>query len=268
MNFRGIALPWKRRNLGSPARFPLGGPGDPLYTMLPAHLEAVSVHSVVGSVDRYAELDNRFRPGSKASPRLAAIRKAMLAGASFPPIDVYRLDGACYVIDGHHRVAAAKEIGQIYLDALVIECRPLTGEGENPLEAARVDFALRTGLRSLAFSSPAGYAQALAQIHEHRWYLCERGRMYSLQNAAEHWFQSIYMPVLRDIAAERLSPLQESSEAGDLYLHLSDLKYQVSRERGHDIGFTAAIRVLTARRRQNSSGTLVGRLLGLAIVTR
>jgi hypothetical protein len=200
------------------------------------------------------------------SQRLASIRQAMKAGAYFPPIEVYRLDGACYVIDGHHRVAAAKEVGQIYLDALVTECRPRVEESENPLEAARVDFALRTGLRKLAFSGPGGYAQALDQIHEHRWYLCERGRTISLQDAADHWFQTIYMPVVRHIAAERLSPMQELPDAGDLYLKLSDLKYQVSSERGHDIGFTSTIRVWSARRQARNPATLIGRLLGLALV--
>jgi hypothetical protein len=188
----------------------------------------------------------------------------MRSGVTFPPIEVYRLEGACYVIDGHHRVAAALDVGQVYLDALVIECRPQTDAVENPLEAARVDFALRTGLRTIAFGEPEGYDQALGQIHEHRWYLCERGRLVSLQDAADHWYQTIYMPVIRHIAAERLSGSAELPSAGDLYLDLSDLKYQVSKERGHDIGFTAAIRVWTARRK-GRSGTGIGRLFGLAI---
>jgi hypothetical protein len=264
MNLRARLFDWKRRSLGSPARFPAGAPGDPLLNMLPAHHEAISVHSVIGSVDRHAQLDARFRPLKGESARLAAITLAMKAGVTFPPIQVYRLEGACYIIDGHHRVAAALDVGQVYLDALVIECRPQVDAVENPLEAARVDFALRTGLRAIAFSSADGYEQALGQIHEHRWYLCERGRTISLQDAAEHWYQTVYMPVIRHIAAERLSPTTELPGAGDLYLHLSDLKYVVSKERGHDIGFTAAIRVWTARRKGRQA-TMIGRLLGLAI---
>src|SRR5579883_3457492 len=157
------------------ARFPIGRPGDPVLKVLPPHHESIQVRSVVGSVDRYAALDRHFRPLGTASGRLQRIVIAMKAGATFPPIEVYRLHGVCYVVDGHHRVAAALQTGQLFLDALVSECI-VPGDGpEHALEDARVQFALRTALRSLVLSDPSRYDQALAQIHEHRWYLGERG---------------------------------------------------------------------------------------------
>ena len=253
---------WRRQLKNGVARFPFGQPEDPVLTMLPPHLEAISVYSVVGSVDRYQHLDRRFRPSGQITHRLRAIAQAMKAGAHFPPIEVYRLDGACYVIDGHHRVAAALEVGQMYLDARVIECRPRTDEAENPLEEARVDFALRTGLRAVTFSEPRRYAQAFKQILEHRWYMNERGRTVSMQEAAEDWYQNIYLPVIRQIAAQRLARLSEPPAVGDLYLQLSDLKYKVSRERGHDIGFTQTIREWATRHRQPHAAGLLSRLLG------
>lgn len=235
-----------RRGRTPIARFPVGQEGDPLLTLLPPHLEPIAVNTITGSVDRYRHLDRRFRPVRRMTARLAGITQAMARGAHLPPIEVYRLDGACYVIDGHHRVAAALAIGQLYLDALVTECLP-RAEAGNPLEQARIDFGLRTGLRAVTFSTPARYAQALGQIQEHRWYLNERGRRASPQEAAEDWRQHIFAPVARQLVAAGLLHSGGAPEAGDLYLEVSDLKYGVSREQGHDIGFTQAIREWATR---------------------
>jgi hypothetical protein len=249
MDIRSLLFYGQSGRRGPLARFPMGGEGDPLLTMLPPHQESIAVDTIIGSVDRYRQLDRRFRFGRYMTSRLRRIVQAMQAGAQFPPIDVYRLDGECYVVDGHHRVAAALQVGQLYLDASVTECLPRAEEG-NPLQTSRIDFGLRTGLRMVAFSTPARYGQALQQIHEHRWYLNERGRRVSLREAAEDWRQQIYAPVARQMASARLLRAGTAAEEGDLYLKVSDLKYGVSRERGHDIGFTAAIREWKNRRRQ------------------
>src|SRR5947209_3295536 len=117
MNLQALLYAWRRRRRGTLPRFPLGQANDPLLTMLPPHHEVVAVQSVVGSMGRYNELDRRFRPLHGRSARLQAITLAMKNGVTFPPIEVYRLHGECYINDGHHRVAAALEVGQLYLDA-------------------------------------------------------------------------------------------------------------------------------------------------------
>lgn len=221
--------------------------------------------SVVGSVDRYNQLDGRFRPLAGVSSRLRGITAAMREGAEFPPIEVYRLNGECYVIDGHHRVAAALIVGQLYLDATIVECLPMTEEAADPLEEARVRFGLRTGLRMLAFSEPARYGQALAQIHEHRWYMGERGRVVLLREAARDWYEAIYLPVMRQIVSERLAPLNSAAEAGDLYMQLCDLKYGVSSERGKDIGFTQAMLEWAGRRQSRTPRAMLGWLFSLGL---
>ena len=265
MDARFLFFPWRRFGRKPIVRFPFGQEGDAMLTMLPPHLEPIPVESVIGSVDRYRQLDGRFRPGRRMTQRLGGIIRAMRNGVQFPPIEVYRLEGACYVIDGHHRVAAALEVGQLYLDALVIECRPPAEVG-NLLEAARIDFGLRTGLRTVAFSTPARYAQALQQIHEHRWYLNERGKRVSLREAAEEWRQHIFWPVVRQLAVERLVHPEAMVEAGDLYLRVSDLKYGVSRERGHDIGFPLAIREWITRHYPSEPPAFFKHLLDMSMM--
>lgn len=263
MNFHSLLPRLARMGKGRVARFPFGEPGDPLPTMLPPHLEALPVRSIVGSVDRSTQLDRTFRPLTGQTYRLKRITEAMRKGVTFPPIDVYRLHGVCYVIDGHHRVAAALATGQLYLDAWITDCVLPSESSEHTLEEARVRFALRTGLRSLTFSEPARYAQALAQIHEHRWYLGECGRVMSMQEAADAWYDSIYLPVARQIIDQHVAPVRSAQEAGDLYLQLCDLKYGMSRERGHDIGFGPALREWAAARASSSAAPFLARMRAL-----
>jgi hypothetical protein len=107
-------------------------------TRLPPRAEAIAVDLVVGSVDaaKASSLRPDFLPRrlGAQSPRYREVEEAMRAGTPLPAIEVYGLDGAYYVVDGHHRVAAARALGQLYLDALVHEFL---------LPGARVNHAVR-----------------------------------------------------------------------------------------------------------------------------
>jgi hypothetical protein len=85
----------------------------------------IEVRQVVGSVDevKRAALTPRFLPrwGGARVPRYRSILAAMQADRALPAIEVYALGGEYYVVDGHHHVAAALALGQLYLDALVHE---------------------------------------------------------------------------------------------------------------------------------------------------
>ncbi len=61
----------------------------------------------------------------------------MHAGTPLPAIEVYGLDGVYYVFDGHHRVAAARALGQLYLDALVHEFLPPGRSASHAVPEAR-----------------------------------------------------------------------------------------------------------------------------------
>ncbi len=232
---------WQRNPRNKPLRFPIGSPGDPTLSMLPPRLETIPVQAVVGSVNRHDQLDGLFRPTAASTFRFRAICKAMAEGVIFPPIELYRLHGGYYVIDGHHRVGAAHVVGQLYMDAVVIDCIEQNEPAVDPLEAARARFSLHTGLRSPAFSTPAGYDQALEQIYEHRWYLCEPGDLVPMREAANDWYHTVYRPVIVQAVAEHGSLDADSTAAADLYLQLSDLKYMTSKDRGHDVGFAATV---------------------------
>lgn len=94
----------------------------------------IPVASIVGSVDGAAQLfDRNFRPVSdRARARLGSVLVAMRQGDPIPPIDVWAWHGDYYVLDGHHRVAAARALGWDYISAHVVEVglsRPALTEG-------------------------------------------------------------------------------------------------------------------------------------------
>ena len=85
--------------------------------------QLIPVAKIVGSVDGAAGLfDPRFRPVSdRARARLERVLVAMRQGKSLPPIDVWAWRGEYYVLDGHHRVAAAHALRRDQISAHVIE---------------------------------------------------------------------------------------------------------------------------------------------------
>jgi hypothetical protein len=92
----------------------------------------VPTSKIVGSVGRWQNLRSDFfyRKGG-VTQRFHRIGEAMRKGVALPPIQVYKLKkppvkgevapSEYYVVDGHHRVAMARKLGQDFLDAEVKE---------------------------------------------------------------------------------------------------------------------------------------------------
>jgi hypothetical protein len=124
----------RRKQYGARATNLLGRHGRSTLPLLPdvtrdhrhfreAGEQLIPVASIVGSVDGASQLfDRKFRPVSdRARARLGNILVAMREGEPLPPIEVWAWHGEYYVLDGHHRVAAARALGSDYISAHVIE---------------------------------------------------------------------------------------------------------------------------------------------------
>jgi hypothetical protein len=116
----------------------------------------VPVSSILGSVGRAHELGSDFLPlrktrgSSRETARYRWVKKAMMQAGdvdvdnlylvagrytahgdyqarrdtALPPVELYKLGEIYYVLDGHHRVAAAKSLGQMAMEAIVTEYTP------------------------------------------------------------------------------------------------------------------------------------------------
>ena len=147
-------------------------------------LRTIEVDKVVGSVDRYEDFDHRFLPKTPHTlERWKRLRALQLAGAEFPPIEVYQVGEAYFVKDGNHRVALAKATGQKFIDAHVIALDvPVPIEpGDTPkdllLKAEYAHFLEKTRLKDLVpgaeeirFTALGRYDRLLDHIATRRYF--------------------------------------------------------------------------------------------------
>jgi len=82
----------------------------------------VEVSRIVGSAGKHDQFDDEFMPLRGASPeRWKRMDRAYRSGEQLPPVSLYRLDGAYFVQDGHHRVSVARFHGAEWIDADITE---------------------------------------------------------------------------------------------------------------------------------------------------
>lgn len=72
--------------------------------------DEVPVASIIGSAARSEDFDREFRP-RRATERLRRVREQFDRGRFPPPLDLVRLGECYFVVDGHHRLAVARERG-------------------------------------------------------------------------------------------------------------------------------------------------------------
>ena len=90
-------------------------------------LMEIPVDAIVGSVNRYQDFNHNFLPlHDEDRQRWASVKAIMTSPGSMglPPIRVYKLGDAYFVLDGNHRVSIAKEMGLKMVEAYVTEIRP------------------------------------------------------------------------------------------------------------------------------------------------
>src|SRR5436309_1427314 len=101
---------------------------DDVRKQLHAHLQhdggvrEVEIDQIVGSVGRYRDFDRAFLPRqARTRGRWESIDTAYLTHVELPPIELYKIGETYFVKDGNHRVSVARERGQVFVDARVIE---------------------------------------------------------------------------------------------------------------------------------------------------
>jgi hypothetical protein len=84
----------------------------------------VPIDQIVGTVEPTRCFDRRFRPTSEVPrTRFEWIDSEIRSGRGMDPVDLYRCGGQYYVLDGHHRIAVARALGERWVSANVTEVR-------------------------------------------------------------------------------------------------------------------------------------------------
>jgi hypothetical protein len=97
---------------------------EPVGRRGPASQEIVPIDQIVGTAEPTTCFDCRFRPTSEApQSRFEWLAAAVLSGRGMEPVELYRCGGRYYVLDGRHRIAVARALGERSICANVTEVR-------------------------------------------------------------------------------------------------------------------------------------------------
>jgi hypothetical protein len=225
----------------------------------------IRVADIVGTVSRIGDFDRDFLPKrSKIQQRWRRVEETYPEG-DFPPIVVYELDGRYFVVDGHHRVAIARQRGIEYIDAEITRLRsrwqlpPDADIGAIIMAEQCRRFMEESGLErarpeaNIEFSRPQGYIELLEHIKIHGFHLMmERGKPLSMEEIAGDWYDRVYLPTVETIHREGLHELWPRATHADLFLWVSQRRRELFPERddlGIEEGVKAAREVLPKPKR-------------------
>lgn len=238
-------------------------------------LKEIPIDAIVGSVGRYQDFTRSFLPKHDSDgDRWARVYVAVDGQRGLPPIEAYQLGDVYFVRDGHHRVSVARQLGAQEVQAYVtpvISKVPLGPEADLSdvlLKANYAAFLERTHLDRtrpqavLRLTAPGAYDVLEEHIRVHRYFMgLEQEREISLEEAASHWHDHVYLPVVRVIRQQAiLRDFPERTET-DLYLWLTEHRAALEAELGWDVELETAAADLATRRPKAGSASLGGRLL-------
>jgi hypothetical protein len=222
----------------------------------------VPLAAIVGSVGRYRDFDAAFLPRrSQTKPRWVSIDRAHYQEASLPPVELYKLGETYFVKDGNHRVSVARERGQAFIDAVVVDVEspvPIAGPAELEAWLERqdaVDFLAATCLLELRpradvrLTLCGQYEKLLEHISVHRWLLgVELAREIPYDEAVGSWYDRVYAPVVEGIRQADLQREFPKRTEADLYVWLIEHLWYLRQagELDEDVPLSAAARTFGA----------------------
>jgi hypothetical protein len=217
-------------------------------------MQTVPLDHIIGSEGRYTDFDRRFLPRSdKLKARWSSIDRAMSEDVALPPIELYKIGDVYFVRDGNHRVSVARQQGQLYIDAYVTELvvEVPIGPELSMLQLMHKeeysDFLEWTNLQKLRpdqrieFSELGGYLDLVRHINGHRFYLGkEWGREIGRDEAVAHWYDEVYLPIVRVIREQNVLKHFPNRTEADVYRWIVDHRWYMRERTGADPGASAA----------------------------
>jgi ParB-like nuclease family protein len=218
-------------------------------------IRPIPVADVVGTVSRVEDFDRDFLPKrSKIQERWKQVEQSY-PESDFPPITVYEIDGRYFVVDGHHRVAIAKQRGTEFIDAEVTQLRsrtPLPRDadiGAIIMAEQQRRFMEESGLERarpqarIEFSRPQGYIELLEHIKIHGYHMMmERNRLLSVEEIAEDWYERVYLPTVEAIHREGLNDLWPKATDADLFLWVGQRRRELFPERPDELDIEGIVK--------------------------
>lgn len=243
--FDKIIDAWRnRRDQGSLKSFKENQESEEAFDARDLGIHDVDLDKIVGSVGRYHDFDNQFRLKTGLPPeRLTAVKEAIKSGKSLPPVKLYQIKSEYYILDGNHRVAAAKELGWTSIRAHILEFLPSQNTLENILYSEKSNFIEKTGITEpIELTEVGQYGYLIEQINTHKASLeGVNKKEISLQDAAKDWYETIYCPFIAIIERSRLVEAFPRRTLADLFAYVSFHQWEKGRARTYGIGLDQII---------------------------
>ncbi len=204
----------------------------------------VPLNTITGSVGKYHDFDSQFRPKRHVSgKRFNEIKRAMRDNQTMPPVSLYQIRDDYYVLDGNHRVSAAKELGRDAIRARVTELISGQNTLENLLYIEKKDFYDKTGLLDkIELTETGKYKYLLEQIRKHQNHLKNISKdAVDLKKAARDWYNTIYMPLVTIVKNAGIVKYFPRRTPADLYAYISYNHWDRSSSRRYGIGIDRMI---------------------------
>jgi len=217
-------------------------------------LMQIETAKVIGSESRFNDFDRAFLPRQTFTrSRWESIDRAYFEDVILPPIDVYRVGDVYFVKDGNHRVSVARERGQVYLDAYVVEI-DVPGTMDESVNIHSLiemqeyaEFLATTHLDELVpdenfkFSVPGQYEKVLEHINVHRYYMgMQKERPIKDKESILGWYRDVYRPLITIIRKRDILKEFPRRTEMDLYLWIIEHRYYLGEEYGHAVSLEAA----------------------------
>ncbi len=224
----------------------------------------IPLEAIVGSVGRYQDFTRSFMPRSdQNAERWVRVKTAVNDMRGMPPIEVYKVGDAYFVIDGNHRVSVARQLGSETITARVVEVKARVGLSDHAdateliCKERYLDFLEQTNLdqrfpeADLSMTFAGNYRALLAQIETQRARIAERrGEPITYADAAAEWYEQVYLPIIRLVREQgALRNFPERTEA-DMYILLSERRAELEEALDWDVDVVTAVSHLARSRIQ------------------
>jgi hypothetical protein len=217
-------------------------------------LQQIETEKIIGSVSRFNDFDRAFLPRqSHTRGRWESIDRAYFQDVILPPIDVYKVGEAYFVKDGNHRVSVARERGQAYMDAYVVEVDiPGNLDANTNLDNLLMvqeyaEFLTVTHLDQLVpeqdfhFSIPGQYGKILQHISVHQWFMGEAQKHpIEYLDAVKGWYKELYKPLVKIIRKYKILDQFPGRTETDLYLWIIEHRWYLGEELHRPVSLEAA----------------------------
>ena len=195
-------------------------------------IRTISINSIVGSEGRYRSFTKHFLPLEEdLRDRWKKVAQAHYFRQDLPPVELYKVQDAYFVKDGHHRISVARTKGINIIEARIYEyeCDVPLDEGID-LEKLAIQETYHQFLKDtqliktrphlrLQLTLLGGYPVLMDHIQAHKYYLeKEKGKEVPLSEAACSWYDTVYTPLASVIRKNRIMRQFPHRTETDFYL--------------------------------------------------